>query len=168
MNFLSSSPLMWGEFMHLSQHLHTKTLWFAFVDMAVPSFSMVSLVFVYRRKCVHYIWKLWCNGSIDGFHGASGEQVGSVFSTTLLSATMSPYHLYWKIKEAASHKVKGLLYSCLLIARLPSRSRTVIGIWKPSLELSHMMSSPSKVWRETQNSGVFAYMCIASVVHTCA
>ena len=43
----------------------------------------------------------------------------------LVSATRSPYHLCSKIKEAASLKVKGLLYSCLLMVHLPSRSRTL-------------------------------------------
>ena len=43
----------------------------------------------------------------------------------LVSATSSPYHYYRKVKEAAPLKVKGPLYSCLLIARLPSGSRTL-------------------------------------------
>ena len=44
----------------------------------------------------------------------------------LISAALSPYHQCRKIKEAASLKVEGpLLYSCLLIVRLPSGSRTL-------------------------------------------
>ena len=37
--------------------------------------------------------------------------------------------------STVSLKVKGLLYSCLLIERLPSGS-TMLDIWKPSIELS--------------------------------
>ena len=43
----------------------------------------------------------------------------------LVSATLSPYHCCLKIEEADSHKVKGSLYSCLLVASLPSGSRTL-------------------------------------------
>ena len=43
----------------------------------------------------------------------------------LVSATLSPCHSCLKIKEAASLKVKGSLYSCLLIAHLPSGSKTL-------------------------------------------
>ena len=41
----------------------------------------------------------------------------------LVSATLTPYHCCLKI-EADSHKVKGLLYRCLLVTRFPSGSRT--------------------------------------------
>ena len=53
-----------------------------------------------------------------------GKSRGSVFSAavhTIWLYMLSPYH--YKYKEAASLKVIGLLYSCLLIARLLSRSR---------------------------------------------
>ena len=43
----------------------------------------------------------------------------------LVSAASSPYHQCRKIKEAASLKVKGSLYSCLLIESLPSDSKTL-------------------------------------------
>ena len=43
----------------------------------------------------------------------------------LVSATLSRYHCCLKIEEAASHKVKGSLYSCLLVVGLPSGSRTL-------------------------------------------
>ena len=71
-----------------------------------------------------------------------GKSRGSVFSAavhTIWLYMLSPYH--YKYKEAASLKVIGLLYSCLLIARLLSRSRMLNwhfetiysnGIWKLS------------------------------------
>ena len=43
----------------------------------------------------------------------------------LLSATLSPYHCCLKTEEAASLKMKGSLYSCLLVVHLPSGSRTL-------------------------------------------
>ena len=43
----------------------------------------------------------------------------------LVSATLSPYHCCLEIEEADSYKVKGSLYSCLLVAHLPSGSRTL-------------------------------------------
>ena len=42
----------------------------------------------------------------------------------LVSTALSPYHCCSK-KEVASLKVKGSLYSCLLVTRLPSGSRTL-------------------------------------------
>lgn len=43
----------------------------------------------------------------------------------LVSATLSPYHQWLKIKEAPPLEVKGPLFSCLLIVRLPPGSRTL-------------------------------------------
>ena len=43
----------------------------------------------------------------------------------LVNATLSPYYCCLKIEEAASHEVKGSLYSCLLVAHLPSGSRAL-------------------------------------------
>ena len=40
------------------------------------------------------------------------------------------------MKEASSHKVKGLLYSCLLIVCLPPEVGCLISIWKPSIHWS--------------------------------
>ena len=57
-----------------------------------------------------------------------GQESGSVFSAAMCKIQASkhyvePLPLVLKIEAAASHKVKGSLYSCLLIATLPSRSR---------------------------------------------
>ena len=49
----------------------------------------------------------------------------AVYNYRLVSATLSPYHCCLKIEEAVSHKVKGSLYSCLLVARLPLGSRAL-------------------------------------------
>ena len=44
-----------------------------------------------------------------------------------------------KGKETTSSKVKGLVYSCLFIVCLPSRSRTPnIDIWKPPVDIIHV------------------------------
>ena len=56
---------------------------------------------------------------------SGGQELGSVFMQLcakyrLVSAVLSPYHSWLKIKEAASCKVKSSLYSCLLITLLPS------------------------------------------------
>ena len=48
----------------------------------------------------------------------------------LVSATLSSYHQYWIIKEAASLKVNGPLDSCLLI--IVFEIGRLIDIWKPS------------------------------------
>ena len=50
----------------------------------------------------------------------------------LVSTTVSRYHCCLKIEEAASHKVKGTLYSRLLVVCLPSGSRTL------NLETMHL------------------------------
>ena len=52
----------------------------------------------------------------------------------------------WKVKKAASLKTKGLLYSCLLIANLPSRSQTnyvnhLFSIWRPCPVVYHKHKS---------------------------
>ena len=46
------------------------------------------------------------------------------------------YYQYQKIKDAASLKVKALLYSCLLIGHLPSRSRIHNGYFRNCLVLA--------------------------------
>ena len=64
-------------------------------------------------------------------HGftSGGQELEPVFSATveLVSATLSLYHWCGKIQKVASQKVKGSLYSCLLIARLPSGVEHLIG-----------------------------------------
>ena len=64
---------------------------------------------------------------MHGFHGggftSEGQDSGSVFSVQIQA---SKHHvgsspLVLKDKKAASHKVKGSLYSCLLIAALSVR-----------------------------------------------
>ena len=47
----------------------------------------------------------------------------------IIVTTSNPCHLCQKIEEAASLKVKGSLYSCLMVASLPFRSR------RPSIQL---------------------------------
>ena len=60
-----------------------------------------------------------------------GQESGSMFIAAVceiqarISTTLSPYHYCWKIEEPASLKVKGSLYSCLLITCMSSRSRTL-------------------------------------------
>ena len=71
---------------------------------------------------------------IDAFHGAwlhlpEGKSQG-LFSATVCKIQASKCYIKYlllvpKEKEAASLKVKGLLYSCLLITCLPSGSRTL-------------------------------------------
>jgi len=61
---------------------------------------------------------------------SGGQESGSVFSTAVCKIQASKRYveslsLVPKDKKAASLKVKGSLYGCLLIARLPSRSRTL-------------------------------------------
>ena len=58
------------------------------------------------------------------------EKLRSVFSAVMRIIQASKHNieslpLVPKIKEAASPKVKGPVYSCLLIARLPSKGRTL-------------------------------------------
>ena len=63
-----------------------------------------------------YRWFSWGISFTSG-----GQESGSVFSAAVCKIQASKR----KIKEAASLKVKGLLYSYLLIARLPSGSMTL-------------------------------------------
>ena len=94
------------------------------------------------HTCFHAVWNsglgmrphitMVC---IDGFHGAWLHfrrvrvrglcLVQLCAKYRLISATLSPYYQCRKIKEATSLKVKGPLYSCLLIVRLPFGSRTL-------------------------------------------
>ena len=68
---------------------------------------------------------------IDAFHGAwfwrdlCLAQLCAKYR--LVSTTLS-----WKIKEAASDKVKGLLFNCLLIMLCPQVG-CLLGIWEPSI-----------------------------------
>ena len=55
---------------------------------------------------------------------SGGQESGSVFNAVVYKM-LSPYHCCLKIEEAASLKMKGSLYSCLLIARFASGSRTL-------------------------------------------
>ena len=76
---------------------------------------------------------------IDGFHGtwilmghgftSRGQESRSVFGAAVCKIQTSKWYieslpLVLKNKVASLVKVKGSLYSCLLIAHLPSRSRT--------------------------------------------
>ena len=59
-----------------------------------------------------------------------GKSPGSVFSASVCKIQASKRYveslpLVLKIEEAGSRKVGGSLYSCLLIVRLPSGSRTL-------------------------------------------
>ena len=54
-----------------------------------------------------------------------GQESRSVFSTTVCKIQAGTINAVLKIKEAASHKVKELLYSCLLISCLPSGNKTL-------------------------------------------
>ena len=61
---------------------------------------------------------------------SGGQESGSVFSASVCKIQASKRYveslpLVLKIEEAGSHKVGGSLYSCLLIVRLPSGSRTL-------------------------------------------
>ena len=71
---------------------------------------------------------MYYNGAWLHFRRA---RVGSVLSAAVrkIQASkcyVSPYQCCLKIEEAASHKVKGSLHRCLLIARLPSGIETLI------------------------------------------
>ena len=58
---------------------------------------------------------------------SGGQESGSVFSAAVCKIQASKHYtesLVPKVKKAASLKVKGLLHSYLLIACLPSESRT--------------------------------------------
>ena len=59
--------------------------------------------------------RIW---GIDGFQRGGFTSRGCVFS-----AVVCQIRKRYKRKEAASLKLKGLLYSCLLITRLPSVSK---------------------------------------------
>ena len=60
---------------------------------------------------------------------SGGQESGSVFGAVVYNIqaskryTLSPYCCCLKTEEAASLKMKASLYSCLLVARLPSGSR---------------------------------------------
>ena len=59
---------------------------------------------------------------------SGGQESGSVLSAAVCKIQASKCYiksLPLVLKEAASLKVKGPLYSCLLIGRLPSGSRTL-------------------------------------------
>ena len=61
---------------------------------------------------------------------SGGQESGSVFNASVCKIQASKRHveslpLVLKDKEAASHKVKDLLYNCLLSVHLPSGSRTL-------------------------------------------
>ena len=61
---------------------------------------------------------------------SGGQESGSMFSTAVCEIQASKRYieslpLVLKDNEAASHKVKGFLYNCLLIMCLPSGSRTL-------------------------------------------
>ena len=59
---------------------------------------------------------------------SGGQESRSVFSAVVCKIQASKCYIECLLLVTKDN-VKGLLYSCLLIARLPSRSK----IWKPSI-----------------------------------
>ena len=90
--------------------------------------NQACLVTIYRSLRLHQLY-------IDDFHyfmgcgfTSGGQKLGSVFSAAVCKIQASKRYiesLPLVLEEAASLKVKGPLFSCLLITCLPSQSRTL-------------------------------------------
>ena len=80
---------------------------------------------------------------------SGGQESGPVFSAAVCKIQASKHYvesLPLVLKEAASHKVKGSLYSCLLIARLPSGSRMFNWILEIIYRLEIWLGMRLEIW----------------------
>ena len=67
---------------------------------------------------------------------SGGQESGSVFSTAVYKIQASKRHIEFLTlvlkEEAASLKMKGLVFTCLLMRACPPEVGRLIDIWKPS------------------------------------
>ena len=105
-----------------------------------------------------YRWFSWGVASLPEGKSRGLGLVQLCAKYRLVNTTSSPYHLYRKINEAASLKVKGPLYNCLLIACLPSRSRTLNWHLKSSLYYIRW-HSPLSWWQSRQMTQTACRTC---------
>ena len=83
------------------------------------------MVYLGKQQLFLYRWFSWGVASLPEGKSQHLCLVKLCTKYRLVSATLSHYYCCLKIEEAASHKVKGSLYSCLLVMHLPSGNRAL-------------------------------------------